>query len=291
MINPNYRYTHLARLIQIVNGPLPGMQAIRRLDQTFGTTYFNELFHGKTWPAYVNSFGLEDHLSDIATDYAAEIYDADDFGDWLSHQKKLQSSQGADFTPTKDKYLRSELSLDQYENSWLFGVNRTNLRRELAKNGLDDKAHYAFTGFSTRMNLTYALFARRRTGADKLYAFCLAQSILNELHLKLFELPQAALFRPLPSIELLTLGEPVETILDILQPSLAWSYDADALSWFSDQAEDTLKQALYFVTHVMAGSWPTREATEHALNLVTGKDRLNLFALCAPELFQMIVEP
>jgi hypothetical protein len=112
MFNPNYRYTHLARLIKIVNGPLPGMQAIRRLDQNIGTTYFNNIFHGRTWPAYVQWFGLKDHLTDIATDYAAQIYDADDFSDWPSKQTKTQNKQGADFTAASDPDLRFELSLD-----------------------------------------------------------------------------------------------------------------------------------------------------------------------------------
>jgi hypothetical protein len=290
MINPNYRYAHLARLIQIINGPLPGMQAIRRLDQIFGTTYFNEIFHGRHWPAYVEWFGLEDRLSDIATDYAAEIYDADDFGDWLSKQKKIQSDDGKLFTPTSDPALRAELTLDQYENSWLFGVNRTNFRRELSKNELNYKPHYAFLGLQTRMNFTYALFARRRTGADKLYAYCLAQTILEELRLKLFALPRLAQFHPLPSEELLTIGEPIETILDILQPSLAWSYDADALNWFSDGAAEMLNQAMSFVARVKERDWPARDAIENTITRILQNSSYGFVNLCAPELFSTIVE-
>ena len=290
MINPNYRYAHLARLIQIVNGPLPGMQAIRRLDQTFGTTYFNEIFHARQWPAYVQWFGIEDHLSDIATDYAAEIYDADDFGDWLSKQKKIQSHTSLSFTPTTNQDLRTELHLDQYENSWLFGVNRTNFRRELSKNNLDYKPHYAFMGFQSRMNLTYALFARRRSEADKLYAFCLAQAIFDELQLKLFSLPRMANFHPLPSEELLNIGEPIETILDVLNPSLAWSYDAESFNWLIPEAASTLQQSLNFASNVMARNWPQRDVTDTILKCIFHDKNYSFISLTSPQLFNSVVE-
>lgn len=292
MINPNYRYAHLARLIQIVNGPLPGMQAIRRLDQTFGTTYFNEIFHGRHWPSYVRWFGLEDHLADIATDYAAEIYDSEDFGDWLNSQKKIKSGDADRFTPTQDPALRNELSLDQLENSWLFGVNRTDLRRELSKNEIAHSLSYRFLGYEARMNLTYALFARRGSGSDRLFAFCLARAIWVELHLKLFELPRAGQFHPLPSSELLTIGERVETILDVLQPSLAWSFEQDALNWFSDDAITRLSEMLSFAATVQSGQWPDRETSEQLLQRMIGQNSDGtLLQLCAPALFNAIVDP
>lgn len=292
MINPNYRYVHLARLIQIVNGPLPGMQAIRRLDQTFGTTYFNDIFHGRQWPAYVRWFGLEDHLADIATDYAAEIYDADDFGDWLNSQKKIKSGDIDEFTPTQNPHLRNELSLDQFENSWLFGVNRTDLRRELSKNNMTQSVSYQFLGYETRMNLTYALFARRRVGADKLFSFCLARAIWYELNLKLFELPRAGQFHPVPSLELLTIGEPMETILDVLQPSIAWSFDEDAPNWFNEGTIFSLNQMLAFAVSVQAGGWPDRAISENMLQLMIGQSvKGTLLQICAPALFSAMIEP
>ncbi len=291
MINPNYRYAHLARLIQIINGPLPGMQAVRRLDQNFETTYFNDIFHGRYWPAYVTMFALEDALSDMATDYAAEIYDADNFGDWLSSQKKIKMTESPNFTPTADPKLRTELALDQFENSWLFGVNRTNFRRELSKNELSYKPQYAFTGYATRMHLTYALFAKRRTGAEKLYAYCLAQAIFSELFLKLFQLPRAAQFHPLPSDELLTIGEPIETVIDILQPSIAWSYDTNSLIWFSDQTAKILSQLLAFADLVQMGTWPDQAQTENAFNILIGNQyQETLVTLCAPQLFNTIIQ-
>jgi hypothetical protein len=291
MINTNYRYTHLARLIQIINGPLPGMQAIRRLDLTFGTSYFNDIFHGHHWPSYVRWFGLEDHLADMATDYAAEIYDADDFGDWLSRQKKIKSGSIDGFTPTHDPYLREELSLNHFEHSWLFGANRTNLRRELFKNRLLYEPSYGFTGYATRMNLTYALFARRQHGGDKLFAFCLAQAILSELILKLFELPYAGQFRPLPPKELLTSNEPIEAILDMLQPSIAWSFDQDAINWYSKDAMDAIAKMLSYEATIQSGQWPSRAASEEILSLVTGHaEQATLLKLCAPAPFNEIVD-
>jgi hypothetical protein len=287
MFNPNYRYTHLARLITIVNGPLPGMQAIRRLDQNIGTTYFNDIFHGRTWPAYVQWFGLEDPLADIATDYAAEIYDADDFGDWLSSQKKIGSIDGEAFSPTREPRLRTELALDQYENSWLFGIDRTNLRRELSKNEFSYGAHYDFTGLLTRMHLTYALFARRRADTDKLYAYCLAQAIWSELNLKLFDLPRTAQFHPMPSPELLGLGDSAETMLALLHPSLNWSYDQDAVNWLTPSASTDLNAALGFVSRTQAEHWPLRAESDRMLQLLIGpSQKASLLSLCAPDFFR-----
>jgi hypothetical protein len=292
MINTNYRYAHLARLIQIVNGPLPGMQAIRRLDLTFGTSYFNDIFHGHHWPSYVRWFGLEDHLADMATDYAAEIYDAYDFREWLSRQKKIKSDNANEFTPTRNPSLRKELSLDHFENNWLFGVNRTNLRRELLKNSLIYKPSYGFASYATRMNLTYALFARRQTDGEKLFAFCLGKAFLDELILKLFELPYAGQFRPLPPKELLTSNEPIEVILDMLQPSIAWSFDQDAINWYSKDAMDAIAKMLSYEATIQSGQWPSRAASEEILSLVTGHaEQATLLKLCAPPLFSEIVVP
>lgn len=285
MINTNYRYTHLARLIQIINGPLPGMQAIRRLDLTFGTSYFNDIFHGPHWPSYVRWFGLEDHLADMATDYAAEIYDAYNFREWLSRQKKIKSDNANEFTPTRNPSLRKELSLDHFENNWLFGINRTNLRRELLKNNLFYKPSYGLAGYVTRMNLTYALFARRQSDGDKLFAYCLAQAILGELTLKLFELPYAGQFRPLPSKELLSIGESTEAILDLLQPSITWSFDQDAMNWHSKDALRALAKMLRFGALIQTGQWPDRAESEEILCLVTGQpEQATLMKLCTPAL-------
>lgn len=286
MTNPNYRYVNLARLIQIAYGPLPGMQAVRLLDRSAGTTYFNDLFHRREWPDYVRWFGLDDILADIATDYAAEIYDADDFSDWLATQKKIRTECEPAFTPTRDPALRTELSLDQLENSWLFGVNRTNLRRELAKNALASDPGYMRLGYATGMHLTYALFARRRANAEKLFAFCLAEALLGEIKLKLFDLPREGRFRSVPSPELLDLGEPAGTILDLLYPSIGWSFESEARHWFTEDAAARLDKLIAYSVAVRRRRWPSRETSEEILQMAFGTDRLSLLSLCAPPLYR-----
>lgn len=282
MFNPNYRYIHLAKLFQVVNGPLPGMQAIRRIDQNFGTTYFNDLFHRRQWPLYVQWFGLEDQLTDMAIDYAAELYDSKRFDLWLANQKTIKSGTSFIFTPTLDLDLRTILSLNELENNWLFVINRTNLRRELSKNGFPFEPSYLRFGYTTQMHITYALFARR-TDNSKLYAYCLAQAILEELHLKLFDLPRQGNFQPLPTFGAREICGFTDDLIKSLEPSIIWSFDSEGPTWFSSAAMNTLGTLCGFAHQVIEQNWPDESALEKMLILtISPRSSHSLVSLCAP---------
>jgi hypothetical protein len=270
MKNPNYRYINLCRLLEILNGPLPGMQAIRRLDNQIGTSYFSEIFYDKAWPLYVELFALEDVLSDIAIDYAAEIYDAQRFDEFLSSHSKFNEWEGKGFTPIHDPEIRVATGIDQFENSWLFGVNRTNLRIELLKNDISLDPAYGRLSGDTNINLTYALFARRKSNAEKLYAYCLYQAIRTELEIKLFDLPNLGGFSIALSIEDLLNAHNPAAILNHIQLSLKWSYGKGAELWMSCEAMSVLIQLLSYVEIIYRGGWPSLDDIEKALAFTLG---------------------
>ena len=282
MLNSNYRYIHLCQLIEILNGPLPGMQAIRRLDSQFGTTYFVEIFHQKHWPLYVELFALEDILSDIAIDYAAEIYDAADFEAYLDRHNKFSEWDGQEFTPIHDPQIRLETGIDQFEKGWLFGVTRSNLRIELKKNNIPIEPAYGRLGCDTNINLTYALFARRRGNADKLFAYCLYQAIRNELSIKLFDLPGLAGYSlPISGDDFFSLAAP-QKCLDLLEVTLDWSFGEGADLWRSPEAYDLLKELINYANLVRSGNWPEIEHTEEILSMALGRDcETSLLSLAA----------
>ena len=265
MINPNYRYIHLCQLLEILNGPLPGMQAIRRLDNQFGTNYFMEIFHQKHWPLYVELFALEDILSDIAIDYAAEFYDTNGFNAFLGSHSKFSEWEGKVFTPIHDPKLRVVTGIDQFENSWLFGVNRTNLRIELLKNEISLNPAYGRLSADSNINLTYALFARRKSNAEKLYAYCLYQAIQTELKIKLFDLPNLGGFCIALSIEDLIVAKDPVAFLNHIQLALKWSYGAGAELWMSPEANFVLIQLLNYIKIIYHGGWPSLNEIEEAL--------------------------
>jgi hypothetical protein len=270
MKNPNYRYINLCRLLEILNGPLPGMQAIRRLDKKIGTSYFSEIFYDKAWPLYADLFALEDILSDIAIDYAAEIYDAQCFDVFLSSHHKFNELEGKGFTPIHDPKIRTVTGIDQFENCWLFGVNRTNLRIELLKNDISLDPAYGRLSGDTNINLTYALFARRKSNAEKLYAYCLYQAIRTELEIKLFDLPNLGGFAIALSIEDLLAANSPADILNHIQLPLKWSYGEGAELWMSREAISVLIQLLSYVEIIYRGGWPSLDDIEKALALTLG---------------------
>lgn len=282
MINPNYRYIHLCQLLEILNGPLPGMQAIRRLDTRFGTTYFAEIFHQKHWPLYVELFALEDILSDIAIDYAAEIYDAADFENYLNRHSKFNEWEGKEFTPIHDLEIRRETGIDQFEKGWLFGVTRTNLRIELKKNDIPLNPAYGRLGCDTNINLTYALFARRKGNADKLFSYCLYQAIKNEIEIKLFDLPRlAGHSMPIAAEELFHSAD-LKKCLELLEVSLDWSFGEGADLWRTYEAYELLRKLITFVNLIRRGNWPELADVEQVLSLVLGRDdKVSLLSIAA----------
>lgn len=272
MINPNYRYIHLCQLLNILNGPLPGMQAIRRLDTHLGTTYFAEIFHQKHWPLYVELFALEDILSDIAIDYAAELYDAADFEAYLNRHNKFNEWEGKEFTPIHDPQIRRETGIDQFEKGWLFGVTRTNLRIELKKNGLPLDAAYGRLGADTNINLTYALFARRKCNADKLFSYCLYQAIKNEIEIKLFDLPGLAGHSlPISADELFS-SAGTQKCLDLLEVSIDWSFGEGSDLWRTLEARKLIEKLNAFCNLIRSGHWPEISYTEEVLSVFLGRD-------------------
>lgn len=284
MKNQNFRYIHLCRLLEILNGPLPGMQAIRRLDGQIGTTYFNEIFYGKSWHLYVELFALEDILSDVAIDYAAEIYDASDFEAYLDGHSKFNEWDGKGFTPIHDPRIRVVTGIDQFENSWLFGVNRTNLRIELLKNDISLKPAYGRLSCDTIINLTYALFARRKRNAERLYAYCLYQAIRTELEVKLFDLPNLGGFSIDLSIEDILRVDTLSDLFDRLQLSLKWSFGEGADRWSSSEALTTLAELGCYVGKLYRGEWPELHDIEKALALTLGSSgQVSLLDLAAQD--------